>query len=100
MDAATLRKILADQAAQNQANLEAQEARHKATLDAVIAQMQGTSTKPSDNEHLASSHAQRISNFDYIPEEGIIFSNGMTGLESTLLLRGHLSLMRLRYVYY
>jgi hypothetical protein len=58
MDAATLRQILADQAAQNQSNLEAQEARHKATLDAVLAQLQGTSIKASENEQLASFLAQ------------------------------------------
>jgi hypothetical protein len=66
MDAATLQAILDNQAAQA-------EARHKATLEAVIAQLQGTSSKPSEKEQVASSLAQRITTFVYIPEEGITF---------------------------
>src|SRR4030088_2206589 len=58
MDAATLKQILDAQTA---------------ALTAAIAQMQGTSSKASQNEQLASSLANRITNFVYIPEEGITF---------------------------
>jgi hypothetical protein len=81
MDATALQQIL-DKVLADQAE------KHKAEMEALIVRLQGSSSKASEKEQLTASLAQRITTFDYLPEEGVTFQHWYNRYEKYFTVEG------------